>query len=34
MTSLRAKTQTHTAVLWLSRFCPRQHGWDGTRRNI
>jgi len=27
-------THTHTAVSRLYRFCPRQPGWAGTRRNI
>jgi len=29
-----ANIHTHTAILWLSGFCPGQPGWAGTRRNI
>jgi len=25
---------THTTILWLSGFCPGQHGWADARRNI
>jgi len=27
-------THSHTTILQLSEFCPGQHGWAGTRRNI
>jgi len=36
ITSLRNKKhiETHTAILRLSGFCPRQPGWTSTIRNI